>query len=159
MYNVLDVARYIINYCNEKGINISHLKLQKILYFVQAKFLISGHDKGCFIEDIEAWDFGPVVRAVYNEFRSYGSSSIPKVEQYIDFKEGIWNAKTIDFDENIIADEDKELINDMVDKCSEHTASYLVEVTHAQDPWRDTFKDGEGRNNIILREAIKKYFK
>ena len=38
-YDVLDIARYIINKCNEKGIIISNLKLQKLLYFVQGYML------------------------------------------------------------------------------------------------------------------------
>lgn len=33
MYGVIDIARYIIRYCKEKGYYISNLKLQKILYF------------------------------------------------------------------------------------------------------------------------------
>ena len=41
MYNALDVSRYIINYSNDKNYGISNLKLQKILYFVQAYFLTS----------------------------------------------------------------------------------------------------------------------
>ena len=32
MIPVLDVARYIINYSNEKNYSISNLKLQKLLY-------------------------------------------------------------------------------------------------------------------------------
>lgn len=31
--NVLDVARYVVNYSNEKDYGISNLKLQKVLYF------------------------------------------------------------------------------------------------------------------------------
>lgn len=38
-YNVLTVCRHIINFSNEKDYGISNLKLQKILYFVQAYFL------------------------------------------------------------------------------------------------------------------------
>ena len=38
MNNVLDVCRYIINYSNKKDYGISNLKLQKILYFIQAFF-------------------------------------------------------------------------------------------------------------------------
>ena len=38
LYNVLDISRYIINYSNQQGYGISNLKLQKILYFVQAYF-------------------------------------------------------------------------------------------------------------------------
>ena len=40
MYSALDVARYIIWYCEEKKYIVSNLKLQKILYFIQAKFLV-----------------------------------------------------------------------------------------------------------------------
>ena len=40
-YNVLDIAEYIINYAIKNGYAISNLKLQKILYFVQAQFLVS----------------------------------------------------------------------------------------------------------------------
>ena len=59
VYNVLDVSRYVINYCNKNNYWVSNLKLQKILYFVQALFITT---KGveCFIEEIEAWDFGLV---------------------------------------------------------------------------------------------------
>ena len=35
-YKVLDVCKYVIDYSNEKEYGISNLKLQKILYFIQA---------------------------------------------------------------------------------------------------------------------------
>lgn len=158
MYSVLDIARYIINYCNDKKMSITHLKLQKILYFVQANFLINGHDEGCFKEDIEAWDFGPVVREVYNEFKCYGNSNIPEIEKYIDFSNGIWNAEMISVNSEIIKESDKELIDDIVNQCKNFTASELVEITHSQTPWVDTFNEGEGRNEVISRESIKEFF-
>ncbi len=67
MYSAIDVARYIIWYCKRRRYSISNLKLQKILYFVQANFLVS-IGTPCFEEEIEAWDFGPVVPEVYHEF-------------------------------------------------------------------------------------------
>lgn len=55
---VMDVARFIINYSNERDYSISNLKLQKLLYFVQAYYLTSTEEhEPCFKEDIEAWDF------------------------------------------------------------------------------------------------------
>ena len=35
-YDVLEVCRHVINYSNEKEYGISNLKLQKVLYFIQA---------------------------------------------------------------------------------------------------------------------------
>ena len=59
MYRASDIARYIIERCKETNRTISNLKLQKILYFVQAEFLVSTNH-ACFSDPIEAWDFGPV---------------------------------------------------------------------------------------------------
>lgn len=141
MYSVLDVARYIIWYCKEQGYTISNLKLQKILYFVQAEFLVS-RGEPCFYEEIEAWDFGPVIPEVYHEFKIYGSSAIPRSE-----------AKNSNI---LILNRDKCMIDDMVDECANYSASYLVEVTHNQDPWNDVYE--KYCNNIISKESIKEYF-
>lgn len=141
MYSAIDVAKYIIWYCKQKGYSISNLKLQKILYFVQANFLVSTGFP-CFEEDIEAWDFGPVVPEVYHEFKIFGSSDIPRFV--------CRNA-----DENILK-KDRLLINEIVDQCARYSASTLVEITHNQDPWRDAYE--KYCNNIIEPEAIKEYF-
>lgn len=78
MYTALSVARYIIDYCNEIGRGISNLKLQKILYFVQAQFLVStSNNAPCFSDPIEEWDFGPLVPSVYHHYKVYGSAIIP----------------------------------------------------------------------------------
>ena len=79
-YNVLDVCRHVINYSNENDYGISNLKLQKVLYFIQAYFVTNKKDHApCFDEKIEAWDFGPVVPEAYHEYKQYGSGDIPSI--------------------------------------------------------------------------------
>ena len=56
MYRALDVAEYVIRKANAIDDPISNLKLQKILYFIQAEFLIT-KNRPCFREEIEAWGF------------------------------------------------------------------------------------------------------
>lgn len=46
-YDALDIAAYIVQYCHETGTIVSNLKLQKILYFLQAEFLVN-KDECCF---------------------------------------------------------------------------------------------------------------
>lgn len=76
IYDAVGIAYYILKY-SRKELNqgISNLKLQKILYFIQAEFLVK-KDEPCFEEIIEAWDFGPVIPAVYQEFKVFGSNNI-----------------------------------------------------------------------------------
>lgn len=74
-YNVQDVCDFIIRYSNKKGYGITNLKLQKLLYFIQAYYLVA-FDKPCFEEPIEGWDFGPVVPEVYKRFLPLGGCDI-----------------------------------------------------------------------------------
>ncbi len=141
MYSALDIARYIIWYCKKQGYSISNLKLQKILYFVQANFLVNASHP-CFEEEIEAWDFGPVVPVAYHEFKIFGSADIPKFVCH--------NA------DELILRKDKALINEMVDQCAQYSASSLVEITHHQTPWCDAYE--KYCNNVIEKDAIKEYF-
>jgi uncharacterized phage-associated protein len=156
-YNVLDVSRYVINYSNEKDYGISNLKLQKVLYFIQAYFLTNLPDgKPCFKEKIEAWDFGPVVPEAYREYKQYGSANIPAMFSFIDFGDDIWDTQRKPFDNSIILDEHKQMINDVVDRFSDFSATDLVTLTHKQAPWRDAYVRHE--NNEITIEAIRAYF-
>lgn len=154
-YPVRDVSHYIIVYSNKKDYGVSNLKLQKLLYFVQAFFLINDCPP-CFDEKIEAWDFGPVVPEIYREYKRYGGIDIPTIDYYVKFdKKNIWNTERIYY-EDIISDDDKEMIQAVVDKFAHCSATFLVNLTHNQDPWINAYVNGQ--RNEITKEDIKRYF-
>lgn len=70
----LDVAKYVVNKCFQDKHPISNLQIQKILYFIQKSFLQKGEE--AFSDEIEAWQFGPVVPEVYYFFCGNGSMKI-----------------------------------------------------------------------------------
>lgn len=156
MYDVCDVCRYVINYSNKKEYSISNLKLQKLLYFIQAVFIID-KSKQCFNDPIEAWDFGPVVPKAYREFKMYGCADIPPITSYFVFDEDdIWNTRRVEFDESIIKRKDRKAINKVVDMFSEYTATDLVQLTINQLPWKNVYEPG--MNNVITPDMLKKYY-
>ena len=155
-YHVIDVCRHMINYSNEKECGVSNLKLQKLLYFTQAYFLITKRE-ACFGERIEAWDLGPVVPVANREYKQFGSSSIPTITYVIEKDtDNIWNSKVVSFHDVMISSEDKTLIDSVVDKFSEYSASDLVELTYRQKPWSDAYVPY--KNNEITIKAIEEYF-
>ena len=134
MTSALDVARYIVNISYQYQYAISNLKLQKLLYFCQAVFLVDSKGKTpCFPEEIEAWDFGPVVPSVYRAFKKYGGNNIPKVSE-----------------------KDRKKINEVIIHFGKFTASKLVDITHHQKPWMNAYYKNE---DIISKKAIYEYFK
>lgn len=144
MYNVLDVCKYIINFSNEKDYGVSNLKLQKLLYFIQAYFLLNNNGP-CFIESIEAWDFGPVIPVAYEKYKQYGSTDIPSTKSNIS---GV--------NKGCIADCDKKLINKVITKLSNCSATDLVWITQNQTPWQNAYIPYQ--DNEITIESLRKYF-
>lgn len=87
----------------------------------------------------------------------YASADIPTMKSYVSFDgNDIWKSKRIRFNKINIKDEDKTLINKVVDKFSEYSATDLVTLTQHQVPWIDAFS--LGKNNEISLDAIKDYF-
>ncbi|MBS7217743.1 MAG: DUF4065 domain-containing protein [[Clostridium] spiroforme] len=147
MYNALSIARYIIDFYNQHNRGISNLKLQKVLYFVQAEFLVGTPDhRACFLDPIEAWDFGPVVPSVYHQYKIYGSGIIPSDNN--DILKPYYDR---------ISEDDQEMINNIVEATFDYTASELVNLTHNQAPWKDAYR--KGFNNEIPKQSILNYFK
>lgn len=153
MYDVARIAEYIVNYSNEKGYGISNLKLQKVLYFVQGIFLRE-YGKVCFYEPIEAWDYGPVVPVAYRIYKHYGSTDIFSISFDGDVLQLFKKDTYANFN---IKEEHKLLIKKVVDLLSEYDALELVEITHKQAPWKDSYI--RGFNNEINVETIRRFFK
>ncbi len=139
--DALKVAEYIISLTNEEaGDTISNLKLQKLLYYSQG-FHLAIHGKPLFENEIQAWQHGPVVPDVYDEYKKHGSSSIPRNE----------DADLSD----IVADETaKEVIDEVYSVYGQFSAWKLRDMTHQESPWIETVQSAE-----ITHEALNKYFK
>ncbi|MDM0495266.1 Panacea domain-containing protein [Clostridium perfringens] len=135
VYNVKDIAAYIVDYSIENGCPVSNLKLQKLLYYVQAYFLVTKSEP-CFREDIEHWRHGPVVREVYSQYKMYFDDKITKSNGF-----------------NGLGSYDKKLIDKVIDSYETYGPWDMVRKTHEEEPWVNTNSD-----DVIDKKEIKKYF-
>lgn len=144
MLSAIDVAHYVIARTNKIGHGISNLKLQKVLYLIQAEFLVV-FDHPCFVDDIEARSFGVVVPSVYNKFKMYGACRI----WYLEDRHPEW----LQLD---VAPDEKYHINCVIDDLLDIHSSDLTQITINQDPWKKTYQKDQRR--IIKPSLIKEYF-
>lgn len=153
--SAIDISRYIINKCHDLDISISNLKLQKLLYFSQG-FSLALLNKPLFEEDIEPWDFGPVVPEVYREYKMYGANDIPRIKSYCDFD---FDSDTflclVDFDEDIFSEDQKLIMDSVVKQFGKYSANALVTITHEQSPWINSYE----KKKIIPKNVISDFFK
>lgn len=131
VYTVIDVAKYIINYCQENDNPISNLQLQKLLYYVQ---LLSYRERNCrmFKEEVSAWKHGPVVVKAYEAFKEFRWGIFAYEDSFFD---GV--KESIDL-------QDVDIIKRVCDSKMKLTPWQIVDETHRQPPWKETFQ-GYGR--------------
>lgn len=66
MYQGIEIADYILNYAEQCNYQITNLRLQKILYYIQLNFL-KQYDHVIFEDDILAMRHGPCIQSVFHE--------------------------------------------------------------------------------------------
>lgn len=157
-YDVLDIARYIVNYYIDAGNPITNLKLQKLLYYVQGGFLLE-LNRPCFRNNIINWRLGPVVREAYDEFKAYGNQRINDRQNIIetidyDNKTGEINFNRRNFNINdVCSNPEIQELNSILETYIDVSSYDLVNRTHSENPWRET-----NQNDIIPNESIRDYF-
>jgi len=138
-----EVANYFVELASEQDENdLTNLKLQKLLYIAQVVHLAKKKSP-LFKEPIEAWDLGPVVRSVYENFKSCGSFPITAFDKHVE--------------ESNLPGDVKKFISMIWEEYGKYSASHLVDITHEpSSPWDKVFTKGE--NKEIPLELMADYF-
>ncbi len=139
--SVFDVACYVMS----KVKQCTTMKLQKLLYYCQAWYLV-WNEKPLFRENIEAWANGPVIRELYN------------------FHKGLFNfteqMMTIG-NPNRLSDEQKEDIDSVLNAYACRSSQWLIDQTHSEQPWREARKGlspNERGHVVISHAAMAEYY-
>lgn len=138
MCTCLNVAEYFLSLQDgDAGNAISNMKLQKLLYYAQG-FAMVILEKPLFDDDFEAWEYGPVLRPIYDEYKTYGGDALPKPN---------------DFSFEHYSKAEKEFLDEIYNVYGQYSAWALSEMVYKTPPWKDT-----PRNSIISKVSMKKYF-
>lgn len=140
-YDALIISSYAIRYSQQQNYSLNITKLMKLLYFIQAKYLVEKNSK-CFNENILAWSFGPAIYEVFERYKLFMCLNplIIEADDSIDN----WTKKLIEF---------------IVEKYADKGPIDLTIQTHSSGPWKDHWKEGsEYIWNEIPVEEIKEYY-
>jgi len=150
------VAKYFLLKAKEDGDLVSPLKIQKLVYYAYAWYLVHKNKK-LFNEGIEAWPNGPVVPSLYKQLKKYGSSPI-NIEEFTKVK----NEKEYNSLTSVIPKEAKTLLDGVYSTYMAFTPFELVMLTHNEKPWKEARKGllpTQKSNNKIEDKDILSQFK
>ena len=140
-YDALDVAEYVLWYCENKlKTPITNLQLQKILYYIQGKSL-ELYNKPLFDNNIEAWDYGPVIPDVYYEYNRFIANPITGV---------------VPIDTNLFDCDEVKLIESVVNNKFKINVWELVKQTHKETPWKKNYISGL-KKQIPISDLIENF--
>ena len=71
-YTPSHIANYFLACASDEKIDITPLKLMKLVYFAYAWYLHLTDGEELFSEEIQAWKHGPVIPSLYHEFKHFG---------------------------------------------------------------------------------------
>lgn len=141
MYKAERIAEFILCLAELYGDTITNLKLQKLLYYAQAWFLVNNNNERLFSDDIVAWQYGPVVEAVYNRFQIFGRTPI-EIECNLDFDD--------------ISAEVQQYLREFCQEFFRFSATELVGMTHNELPWNEAVKNGYG--SVINTDTMFRFY-
>ena len=75
MFGARCVANEFIRRANGEGQPLTHLQIQKLVYFSHARLLFL-HGQPLIDKGFEAWEYGPVVPDLYHALKRYGPDEV-----------------------------------------------------------------------------------
>jgi uncharacterized phage-associated protein len=135
-----DVANYFLTLVDpEEGEGLSHLKVQKLVYYAQG-FHLAVRGEPLFAERIEAWKYGPVVPELYHALKVHGENAIPPSSDFVP--------------EDVFTSEQLELLDEVYDVYGQYSAWRLRDLTHEEKPWQDAAETAA----VISHDSLREYF-
>lgn len=144
MISAQDVGDYIIWSSHEAGSFLSNLKLQKLLYYVQAWHL-AVFQRPLFPEKFQAWIRGPAIPEIYERYKGYGWRNIDE------------EVGPPDLDARIIA-----FMEEVLKEYGPLDARRLEQLTRDEDPWivaRGRIAEDEPSTATIDEETMGGYYR
>ena len=150
------IANFILDVASEINRPASNLVLNKVDYFLHGAYL-AHFGKPLIDARIEAWDYGPVIREIYHEFKLYRDRPVTRKAMRISLVSGEKEECTYD-----LSSDESVFLKELAASYLRLRPGTLVDLSHIHDgPWYDTwYHDGQTNPGMeITNEQIESYFK
>lgn len=149
------LANLLLDIADDEGIAVTNLALNKVAYFVHALYM-ANYGNPLVDGKIEAWNYGPVFREIYHQFKTFDRSPIQGRAQVFD----------VDLEDYApckytVEQSEYEFIRAIALPYLRMKPGQLVELSHTSGgPWHAAwYHDGEANPGMeITNDSIRSYF-
>lgn len=161
--NISDIARYTGLNLLQKGLSVSPLKLQKILYYEQAWYMVF-FGKQLLFEDIpEAWVNGPVYKTIWYEYKG----KVPYMTDHLQSEDFLEEGETSEdaikqlASSMNLSSNEIDFLDSVFNTYGTKSQDQLVFLTHCETPWaekREGLKPFEHSDRKLSLESMFNYY-
>ncbi|WP_273719603.1 MULTISPECIES: Panacea domain-containing protein [Bartonella] len=154
MYQVQQIANFFLEKGHKEDIPISPMKLIKLVYLAYG-WMLAATGKRLFPDRIEAWQHGPMIPALYHEFKDWGRRFIDCYSRMVDLETGEVFIPKIH--KNSTDKYTLKLLEIVWNAYKNFSSSYLCNETYKDGTsWKKVYN---GRLGVKLKDHdIRKYF-
>lgn len=143
----VEVANWFIQRGIDERRPCDQMKVHKLVYYAHAWFLGNGNGP-LFEEDVEAWQYGPVVRSLYRRIYRYGMSPITKL-----IKELNWD--TAKEESPLPSKKYEPFLERMWEIYGQWSGIALSNATHRDgEPWEIMYQNSDLSDKPIIRNSL-----
>lgn len=158
------IANEFLKRSGRDGKPVTPMQLQKLVFLAHG-WNLGVNEEPLINEEIEAWDYGPVVPSLFHEFKRFGGSPITKLAYEPVAVAAGSTSPELDFDSDapFLPDDDNataELIDWIWEEYGTQSGWQLSVLTHKPGaPWKSTVQSHRGvRNPVIADDLIRDHY-
>jgi len=143
LYSPKSIANYFLDLAKASNQPISPMKLQKLVYYAHGWY--AGYTNNPLIDEaVEAWQYGPVIPSLYQEFKRFGAGAIEA--KATEYKDGQFREVPVPSDTSL-----RTFLNNIWQSYGQFTGVKLSEMTHASgSPWDQTWTAAGGLKGVDI---------
>lgn len=148
------VANWFLDRAEADGRELNQLQLHRIVYLAHGWHL-GNTGKPLIRDEVQAWSLGPIIPAIYQEFKQFGGDPIDGRAFEFDF----WRRENVDLTADF-----PPFVRALLEKTWESvggwTADELIDLTcEPGGPWFETFRTAPSpQPQAIPRDLIRRHF-
>ena len=145
-YDARAVANLLLERAGAKGIKITNLTLQKLVYFAHG-WMLTRYGRPLVDGYFEAWQHGPVHPTLYGCFKSFGRQPITAPAERVNLRTGEMVAALPPQDVDVV-----ESVERVLQHLGSLSSTRLVNISHARGaPWHETVNKRPTETRLGLR--------
>jgi uncharacterized phage-associated protein len=139
------VANRFLELARQQGKPLTPMQLLKLVYIAHG-WMLGLYGRPLIKDDVEAWQYGPVIPKLYRQTRQYKGSPVTEVLSQ-------------PFGEKPLDEAEDDVIQQVFNVYGGRTAMQLSRMTHAAGtPWDLTYEPG-GFGDVIPNDLIEEHYR